>query len=64
MRNTEDIRGRRIRLVSTTDPYTNLQAGDEGTVRFADDMGTVHVHWDNGSTLGLLAAEDRWEWLS
>jgi hypothetical protein len=26
-----------------------------------DDLGTVHVRWDNGSTLGLVPGEDRWE---
>ena len=25
-----------------------------------DDVGTVHVRWDNGSTLGLVPGEDRW----
>lgn len=52
--------GSRIRLVSTTDPYTELRSGDEGTVRLIDALGTVHVNWDRGSTLGLVPDEDRW----
>lgn len=56
--------GRRVRLVRTTDSYTALVPGDEGTVDLVDDMGTVHVLWDNGSTLGLIPDEDQWTVIS
>lgn len=55
---------RRVRLDYTSDRYTNLQPGDEGTVAMVDSIGTVHVNWDNGSTLGLVPGEDRWTELS
>lgn len=51
--------GSRIRFISSTDPYTTLSEGDEGTVEFVDSLGTVHVQWDNGSTLGMIPGEDR-----
>ncbi|WP_258222534.1 DUF4314 domain-containing protein [Microbacterium sp. HMWF026] len=51
--------GTRIRLISTTDDMTRLCEGDEGTVDHTDSIGTVHVDWDNGSTLGLIPGEDR-----
>lgn len=51
----------RIRLISTSDPHTNLRPGDEGTVSFIDSLGTVSARWDNGSTLGLVPGEDHWE---
>ncbi len=54
-------RGQRVRLVYTSDPYSDLLAGSEGTVMFVDDLGTVHVAWDSGSTLGLIPGEDKWE---
>jgi len=54
-------RGTRVRLVQTTDVYTQLPRGSEGTVILTDDMGTIHVKWDNGSSLGLIADEDDWE---
>ena len=54
------LEGKRIELVSTSDPYTNLKAGDRGTVEFIDDMGTIHVAWDNGSMLGLVPGEDQY----
>jgi hypothetical protein len=53
--------GDRVRLVRCTDPYTKLQPGDEGTVTFVDDTGTVFVRWDSGSGLGLVPGEDAWE---
>jgi len=51
-------KGDRIELVSTSDPYTNLKPGDRGTVSLIDSQGTVHVQWDNGSTLGMVPGED------
>jgi len=56
--------GHRVRLIRTSDPYTGLQAGDEGTVSFVDDLITFHVSWDNGSHLGLIPGEDEWDWLT
>jgi hypothetical protein len=62
---SKDLAGRRIRLVKCSDAYTNLQPGDLGTVDKVDDAGTVHVTWDNGSSLGLIwDAGDRWTILS
>ncbi len=55
--------GRRVRLDYTSDPYTRLRAGTLGTVSFEDDAGTVHVEWDDGSSLGLVAGEDMWTYL-
>jgi len=54
--------GDRVRFIRSNDPWTRLQKGTEGTVRFIDDMGTVHVRWDDGSALGLIADDgDLWE---
>lgn len=51
--------GTRVELVSMNDPYTTLKPGDKGTVDFVDDMGTIFVSWDNGSSLGVVYGEDR-----
>jgi len=32
--------------------------GLTGTVQCVDDRGSIHVKWDNGSTLALLQEED------
>ena len=50
-------RGDRVELVKMDD----IQAppvGTQGTVRFVDDIGTVHVSWDNGSSLGAAMGAD------
>lgn len=52
--------GTRVRLEHTSDPHTRLRPGDEGVVNFVDSMGTVHVKWDSGSSLGLIPGEDSW----
>lgn len=58
---SKSLEGRRVQLQRTTDAYTNLKPGDRGTVSLVDDAGTVHVKWDDGSSLGLVwEAGDRW----
>lgn len=56
----DNERGDRVRLVFTSDKYTRLTRGAEGTVRLVDSMGNVHVDWDDGSAMGLIPGEDRW----
>lgn len=51
--------GKRIRLIHTDDPYTELVPGDEGTIDFVDDAGTVFAKWDKGSGLGMVPGQDR-----
>ena len=50
--------GTRVELIRMSDPYTNLRQGDRGTVTLVDDIGTIHVKWDSGSTLGVVFGED------
>ena len=51
--------GTRVELIHMDDPYNHkLGPGCQGTVRWVDDMGTIHVDWDCGSSLGLVPGED------
>ena len=50
--------GARVMLIRMSDPYTNLRLGDRGTVMLVDDIGTIHVNWDCGSSLGVVFGED------
>ncbi len=50
--------GTRVELVSMNDPFTKLMPGEQGTVQFVDDIGTVFVNWDCGSGLGVAYGED------
>ena len=52
-------KGSRVKLVHMNDPYCrDLKAGMLGTVMHVDDIGTIHVAWDCGSTLGVVYGED------
>ena len=50
--------GTRVELVHMDDPYTKLTTGDKGTVRCVDDIGTIHISWDCGSSLGAVYGVD------
>jgi hypothetical protein len=52
--------GTRVRLHYMDDARA-VEPGEEGTVRLVDDMGTIHVDWDNGRRLGLIYGEDGFE---
>lgn len=50
--------GCRVELVQMED----IQAppiGTKGTVRGVDDIGSIMVSWDNGSSLSVVYGEDR-----
>lgn len=51
--------GCRVELTMMSDPYnTRLFPGEKGTVMHVDDIGTIHVKWDCGSSLGVVYGED------
>jgi gamma-glutamylcyclotransferase (GGCT)/AIG2-like uncharacterized protein YtfP len=52
--------GMRVKLLSMEDPQAPAP-GTEGTVQYIDDMGTIHVAWDTGCSLGLVPGVDEWK---
>ena len=50
--------GTRIRLNSMEDPYAPIAPGTEGVVDFVDDIGIIHMKWNNGRSLGIVPGED------
>lgn len=51
--------GARVELTKMCDPFNSvLTPGEKGTVKHVDDMGTIHVSWDCGSSLGVVSGED------
>jgi len=55
--------GTRVRLVRMED----IQAppvGTKGTVKGVDDIGSILVSWDNGSSLNVVYGEDEIEIVS
>lgn len=59
-KSTAQKKSMRVRLIFMDDLQAP-PAGTEGTVRYVDDAGTVHVQWDTGSSLGLIPGTDEWE---
>ena len=52
-------KGTRVELIKMNDPYNKkLCPGSQGTVVSVDDIGTVHILWDCGSSLGVIYGED------
>ncbi len=56
--------GTRIELLQMQDPYAAIESGMQGTVEHVDDIGTLHMKWDNGRTLGIIPGEDNFKILS
>ncbi len=52
--------GCRVKLLVMNDPYAP-PIGTLGTVADIDDIGSLLVHWDNGSGLHVLYGIDRVE---
>lgn len=50
-------RGCRVELVRMDDPQAP-PIGTLGTVIGVDDLGTIHVNWDNGNCLGVVFGAD------
>ena len=54
-------KGTRIELISMDDPFAPVESGTQGTVEFVDDMGQIHMKWDNGRTLALIPDADEFK---
>lgn len=53
----EKYLGKRIKLIWMGDSHP-VEPQTKGTVDHIDDIGTLHVKWDNGRTLGVIPNED------
>lgn len=49
--------GAKVELVRMDDAQAP-PVGTKGVVEFIDDIGTIHVEWENGSSLGVVYGED------
>jgi hypothetical protein len=59
----KQIVGKKIELISCSDPYTKLVPGEKGVVKYVDDLGTLFVDWESGSSLGLIPGLDKWKYI-
>ena len=51
--------GTKVVLDTMEDPYREMPVGLKGEVTGVDDIGTIHVNWENGSSLGVVLPVDR-----
>ena len=51
--------GTRVMLNNMDDPYSPVESGTRGTVRYVDDCGQLGVAWDNGRSLSLIPGAQR-----
>lgn len=58
-RKEEFKEGQRVELIDMNDSYRKMEKGLKGTVKFVDDIGTVHISWDNKSSLGAIYLVDK-----
>lgn len=56
--------GTRIMLISMGDDPKPINPNTKGTVKYVDDIGTVHCEFDNGRSLGLIPGEDNFRKLT
>lgn len=54
----EYSKGTRVKLVQMDDAYSP-PVGTLGRVQHIDATGSIHVKWDNGSSLAVLYGVDR-----
>lgn len=50
--------GTRLMCDCMADAMSAMYDGQAGTVRCVDDIGNIHVIWDNGGSLALIPAID------
>lgn len=66
MRNEKEVKaikqsfpvGSVIKLLCMREENNPVPAGTKGVVTGVDDIGTIHMAWENGRSLGLIVGED------
>ena len=56
--------GTKIRLISMRNEKYPILPGTIGEVTHIDDMGSIHMKWQNGSSLALIPEVDIMEYLT
>ena len=55
--------GTRIQLIQMEDQWA-VPSGTRGTVDLVDDVGSIHLKWDNGRSLAIVPQVDQFRKLT
>ena len=53
------LEGKRIRLTEDMDDPQPIRKNEEGTIKFTDGIGQIHVKWDSGRSLAVIPNVDK-----
>ena len=56
--------GTRVMLLNMNDRLAPVPEGTRGTVKHVDDLGQIHMEWDNGRTLAIVPGVDSFRTLT
>ena len=54
-------KGNRVEMVKMADDPAPIEPGEKGTVNHIDDIGQIHVDWDNGRRLAIVPEVDQFK---
>lgn len=54
-------KGMQIELIEMHNDPRPIEPCTKGTIRNVDDIGTLHVEWENGRLLDLIPEEDEFK---
>lgn len=55
------VAGTKVELVKMYDLIAPVPEGTKGIVQYVDDIGTIHINWETGSSLGLVVGTDEFK---
>lgn len=55
------IVGTKVELIKMYDYINAVPEGTKGIIEYIDDIGTLHIKWENGSGLGLVVGVDEFK---
>lgn len=50
-----------VECIEMKEDMTPVPTGTRGVVYLIDDIGSIHIHWENGSSLALIEDVDRFK---
>jgi hypothetical protein len=62
METKKEYKGKKVMCIKMFDPFP-VPSGTCGIITHVDDIGNIHVNWDNGQTLALIPNHDKYTFI-